>query len=84
MIELTLRGGHYYVGDRVVNRVADSAGYFVFFDVPDCNEVEDGAAISKGAIHFVDDNMDIKFSVCFDGEVHQGWLMADAVVIDYE
>lgn len=65
MKELTLRNGRYYIGDKPVHRGADVAEYSVFYQVADFNEVNslDYETTSFGQVYFVDDNMDIKFSV---------------------
>lgn len=69
MRNLTKRNGSYYLGDRPLIRGVDTGGFMVFYQLSDFVDVKtDEDTRSFGFLHFVDDEMDIKFSVQFIAE----------------
>ena len=82
MLELTIRSGIYFIGERRVVRLADVDRFSVFQTIGDVNELDkNGIAKTKIAVYFIDDNMDIVFSVNSESEIEHGFISIDTEVI---
>lgn len=83
MLELTLRNGMYWIGDRRVNRLADVDRFSVFQTIGDVHRPSDkGGAKTNISVYFLDDSMDIVFCVNANSEFEHGFISIDSEVVE--